>query len=97
MKVEVTPEARRQLEERAAWWEENRPDSRVDVNEAFVDAIATIRSFPHLGRRYPQRPNYRVLQMTGTPYWVFYRVERARRVVFVVAVWGQSQGEVPPI
>jgi plasmid stabilization system protein ParE len=76
MKIEISPTARHQLGELVAWWDEHRPSARVRVEDAFEAALDALLRYPARGVTYDKRPRYRTLLLKGTPYSLFYRVER---------------------
>lgn len=97
MKVVVSATARRHIEELIDWWNENRPDARVRVETIFGDTLAAIAKHPEQSQRHPKRPRYRSWLMQGTPYRVFFRIERETNTARVVAVWSMRRGEEPPL
>ena len=77
MKVEGSPTARQQIGAFAAWWNENRKEARVRVEDALEAAIEAMAEHPGLGPPYRQDPKYRTWRLKGTPYVLFYRVDDA--------------------
>lgn len=97
MKVEVSLTARRQLLALAAWWSENRPSSRVRVEDALESAFATMADHPGLGLTYSQDPRYRTWRLRGTPYLLFYRVDGEAETIWVVVAWSALRGAGPAL
>lgn len=97
MKVEVSPTARRQLLALAAWWRENRPAARVQLEDAFETAVAAMSEHPGLGRAYPPDPRYRTWRLKGTPYLLFYRVDAAAETILVAVAWSALRGSGPEL
>jgi plasmid stabilization system protein ParE len=97
VKVEVSPTARRQLLALAAWWRENRPSSRVRVEDALEAAITGMAEQPGLGPTYPRDPLYRTWRLRGTPYVLFYRVDDSAETIRIVVAWSALRGAGPEL
>ncbi|MEM6533031.1 MAG: type II toxin-antitoxin system RelE/ParE family toxin [Myxococcota bacterium] len=95
-RVEILPEAMEQVRELAAWWSENRPDSRVDIREAVRKIGDALKSMP---RRFPydeDRGVYRV-NIRGTPYHLLFEIDDDRSLVEIVSAWSGQRGEGPEL
>jgi plasmid stabilization system protein ParE len=97
VKVQVSPTARRQLLALAAWWSQNRPASRVRVEDALQAAVDAMAEHPALGLTYPHDPRYRTWRLRGTPYLLFYRVDDAAETVWIVVAWSAVRGSGPEL
>jgi len=97
VKVQVSPTARRQLLALAAWWRQNRPASRVHVEDALEAAVAAMSEHPGLGRTYSPDPRYRIWRLKGTPYVLFYRVDVAAETVPIAVAWSALRGSGPEL
>jgi plasmid stabilization system protein ParE len=97
VKVRVSPTARRQLLALAAWWSQNRPASRVRVEDALQAAVDAMAEHPALGTVYFHDPRYRTWRLRGTPYLLFYRVDAAVETVWVVVAWSAVRGSGPEL
>jgi plasmid stabilization system protein ParE len=97
--VRISPEAERQLRELEAWWAANRPSSRTTFKEAFSAVVGHISRMPSIGRPCDdiQLPGVRRLWIEGTPYAVFYSVDRGASEVLIAAVWSRARGSSPPM
>jgi plasmid stabilization system protein ParE len=95
VKVEVSPTARRQLLALAAWWRENRPSSRVRVEDALETAVAAMAEHPGLGPTSSHDPRYRTWRLRGTPYVLFYRVDDSTETIWIVVAWSALRGSGP--
>lgn len=97
--VRISPEAERQVRELEAWWAANRPASRTTFKDAFSVVIDHISRIPGLGRPCDdiELPGVRRLLIEGTPYAVFYSVDREAREVLITAVWSRARGGGPPV
>ena len=86
MKV-VNPDGAATSAELSEWWRANRSSSRVQLDEAFGEVLAAIAEHPRLGRMYRSDERYRLWRMKGTPYFLFYQIDKQADVVRVSAVW----------
>jgi plasmid stabilization system protein ParE len=98
-RVRISPEAERQVRELEGWWAANRPASRTTFKEAFSAVIDHIAQMPSIGRPCDdiELPRVRRLLIEGTPYAVFYSVDREAREVLIAAVWSRARGSGPPV
>jgi plasmid stabilization system protein ParE len=98
-RVRISSEAERQVRELEAWWAANRPASRTTFKEAFGMVIDHIARMPSIGRPCDdiELPGVRRLSIEGTPYAVFYSVDREARKVLIAAVWSRARGSGPPV
>ena len=97
MKVQVSPTAQRQLRALAAWWRQNRPASRVRVDDALEAAVGAMAEHPGLGQSYSPDPRYRTWRLRGTPYVLFYRVDASAEAVLIVVAWSALRGSGPEL
>lgn len=84
------------MRELATWWKENRPDSRTTVRKALRDVRSAIASTPFGFQRDTER-DVRRANLKNTPYYAFYRVKEAERLIEVVAVWSAQRGDGPKL
>ena len=98
-RVRISPEAERQVRELEAWWTANRPASRTAFKEAFGAVLSHISRMPGLGRPCDdiQLPDVRRFPVAGSPYAVFYSVDREAREILIAAVWSRARGSSPPV
>lgn len=98
-RVRISPEAERQVRELEAWWAANRPPSRKTFKEALGAVVGHISRMPSIGRPCDdiELPGLRRLLIEGTPYAVFYSVDRDARRVLIAAVWSRARGSDPPV
>ncbi|MCK5689452.1 type II toxin-antitoxin system RelE/ParE family toxin [Myxococcota bacterium] len=97
MIVHIAPLARLQLSELVLWWDENRPSARGRVVREFEAALDLLEVLAFAGRIYSKAPQYRTLQLKGTPYALFYRVDEDAEAIWVDGVWSTMRGEGPPL
>jgi plasmid stabilization system protein ParE len=97
--VRISPEAERQVRELETWWAANRPAARTTFKEAFSAVVGHISRMPGIGRPCDdiQLPGVRRLLIEGTPYAVFYSVDREASEVLIAAVWSRARGSSPPV
>jgi plasmid stabilization system protein ParE len=98
LRIEVEPQATRQLDELDLWWREHRPDSRVSVLDEFESALEALREQPDLGAPYERGGvrNVRSLRLHDTPYKLYYHHEPGGEVLSVISVWSAMRGSGPP-
>jgi len=99
MKVVFTPEADLQADELDAWWREHRPKARDLFTRELVEILELIAGAPAVGVEYRTRsgkPARRVL-MPKTRTHVYFEVDRARRLVTILAVWGAPRVRGPAL
>ena len=96
MKVELTEEARAQVNEIDAWWRANRR-AAPDLFAAELDqALAMLEASPTLGSPYVARATrVRRLLLPRTHYHLY--VSDGVDRVFVVAVWSVFRGRGPRV
>lgn len=97
MKIEISPTARGHIVDLVAWWDANRPSARARVETALAETLEAIARHPTIGRAYGVNPQYRMTRLRGTPYFAFYRIEEAARVVRIAAVWSGGRGGKPEL
>ena len=87
------------MRELEAWWAANRPASRTTFKEAFSAVVGHLSRMPGIGRPCDdiRLPGVRRLLIEGTPYAVFYSVDREAREVLIAAVWSRARGSGPPV
>jgi len=98
-RVRISPEAERQVRELEGWWATNRPAARTSFKEAFSAVVGHISRMPGMGRSCDdiQLPGVRRLLIEGTPYAVFYSVDREASEILFAAVWSSARGSSPPV
>jgi plasmid stabilization system protein ParE len=94
--VELSPEARRHVEQIAAWWEGNRPAVPTMFRDELEAAVRRLEVAPRAGSVYGRaRMALRRLLMPRTRYHVYYAIEEPDALVRVYAVWHASRGQGP--
>lgn len=96
-RVRISPEAERQVRELEGWWPANRRAARTSFKEAFSAAVGHISRMPSIGRPCDDMglPGVRRLSIQGTPYTVFYSVDREATEILIAAVWSRARGSSP--
>lgn len=99
MKLRVGELARRQADEIEDWWVANRPSAPTLFTDELEEAFLRICDMPGAGVRWPtaRRPTLRRILMPRTQNHVYFRVDEARQVVHVLAVWGAPRGQPPKL
>jgi len=93
LRVELSDEAKAQVESIDAWWRENRQAAPDLFTNELDQALLTLEDTPTLGVRYESRPKVRRLLLKRTHYHLYF-VEEAERV-YVLAVWSAFRGRGP--
>lgn len=94
MKISWLPEAERNRQTQLAYIAERNPRAAIEVGDAIEAAVARLADFPKSGR--PGRvQSTRELVVTGTPYVIVYRIERAG-VVILRLLHGAQRWPPPP-
>jgi len=93
VKVELSEEARAQVEQIDAWWRENRRAAPNLFSDELEQALLSLEDTPTLGVRYAPRPNVRRLLLRRTHYHLYVIEETA--TVYVIAVWSAFRGRGP--
>lgn len=98
-RVEVLPDALRQIERAAAWWRENRSAAEGLFVAELTAAFDLLERQPEVGRPFPRRrfPRLRVLLMVKTRHHLYYEHDPEQGVVRVRAVWSAVRGRRAPL
>ncbi len=98
MKLYLASEAIDQLEERMVWWDLNRPNARVSVDDAFYETMRLVLQNPYVGHIYEDDQRYRSIDLHRTmPYYALYYVNEPSQLIEVDSVWSRMQGDKPPL
>jgi plasmid stabilization system protein ParE len=95
VKVELSGEARAEVERADAWWRENRPAAPDLFANELDQALVALEGAPGLGLRYELKPGIRRLLLQRTSYHLYFLVQADR--VYVVAVWSAYRGRGPAL
>lgn len=66
------------------------PEAGRKVGSAIIDRVEILRLFPDIGPRYPKKDGIH-RQVYCYDYRIFYRADRASRIVYIVRVWHGRQ------
>ena len=99
MKLRVGRQAQAQADKIDDWWVENRPSAPALFADELEATLRLIRSSPGAGVGWPtpRRPTLRRILMPRTQHHVYFRVDQAKKTVFVLAVWGAPRGRGPKL
>lgn len=97
MKIELAEPARRQALTIDDWWAAHRPAAPALFAQELRETLEYVRRNPGVGTRWPtgSRPDLRRVIMPRTKHHLYFRVDAARQVVLVLAVWGAPRGGSP--
>lgn len=95
-RVEITPDARRQIRTAKAWWRRNRTASPNTFQDELAEAIQLLLERPLVGVALddPDLLRFRRMSLNRTHYYLYYLV--VGNVVVVVALWHQKS-KAPPL
>jgi plasmid stabilization system protein ParE len=99
VRVAFTRRARREIERIARWWSTNREASPGVFLGAIESAVDLLETSPEGGAPYRTRQGelVRRIPLPGTPYLVYYVVDRSEDIVLVVSVWSSARGRGPAL
>ena len=97
LRINVVPRAQRDIREALSWWRANRPKAPRAMTDELRRAFQLLRAQPEVGPRARSRElgGVRRILLSRVHYHVYYRVDRERLVVDVLAVWHSSRGAPP--
>lgn len=96
VRVTATLKAQAQFRE-AVKWSKLKFANPALLKAEFKAALSNLADNPEMGPCDPALPGVRKLLLRRTRHYLYYRVDRARRVVEIVAFWHTSQGSGPPL
>ena len=85
MRVQVTPQAARNIAAVVRYIRERNPGASYKVRAAILGALQTIGMFPEAGRA-QTTASVRKLALTGFPYLIYFKVDAEKQVVLILAV-----------
>jgi plasmid stabilization system protein ParE len=95
--VELTHQAEMLAVAASAWWRENRLSAPTLFDRELADALELLSAMPNVGVPYPARARYRRLLLQETDYHVYYRIDEAAGVLYVVSIWHARRGQNPKL
>jgi plasmid stabilization system protein ParE len=95
VRIELTTRAEQLAEAASLWWHENRQAAPTLFDRELLEALELLTEMPNIGVPYPPRPTYRRLLLRRTGYHVYYRVDDAADVLYVVSIWHTRRGRGP--
>ena len=95
--IVILPIAERQLQRATAWWQENRSAAPNRLVEEVEGALAQIARAPNGGAFYRPRLGVRRWLLATVRYHVYYRVDEAKRTIYVRAFWHATRGRAPAL
>ena len=95
--VRIKPRARREINEAAAWWSDNRLAAPGAVAQDLREALDLLVEFPGLGTRVEnaKSPDTRRWLLERVSYHIYYRIRGNR--MEVVAFWGTDRERGPRV
>lgn len=99
-RVQLTAEARRQLQEIDEWWTVNRPKAPALVLRELArarDVVALDDAMAGKVYRRATSASYRRLLLRRSRFHVYYMVDEGERAVRIVAIWNAVRGHGPDL
>jgi plasmid stabilization system protein ParE len=93
--IELTADAKHQLEAMTDWLLEHGDPERLETELA--RATRALAQAPWLGPPVARRPDLRRLLLRRSRVHVYYSVDQTNQVVLVRAFWHTARGEAPPL
>jgi hypothetical protein len=97
-RVQLTAEARRQLQE-DEWWTANRPKAPDLVLRELARTTSLLSTMPMAGKAYRRATSasYRRILLRRSLFHVYYVVDETERAVRIVAIWNAVRGHGPEL
>ena len=95
--VKPTPNAAAQIRKESRWWRKNRSKAPTLFRDELRRAFALLSNHPEVGAESEDLdlPDIRRVVLVATQHYLYYRIERTRQRIEVLAVWSTSRGEPP--
>ncbi len=88
-KVIFAPQAIEQLDEIVRYIAKDNPTAAEKFGIRLVERTALLADFPEIGKPYLKRKNVRRLYCQ--PYWIYYRLQREKRIVEIMDFWHSAR------
>ena len=90
-KVIFAQQALDRLQEIVSRIAQENPEAALRYGMRLVDHAELLADFPELGMPYPKRPGVR--RLSCKPYFIYYRMRSAERVVEIMDYWHTARRE----
>lgn len=98
MKLRLSEEAQKQIEEIDAWWRENRLATPLLFRQELREAILQIEISPESGTPYLKaKKAYRWVLLPKTRYLLYYEFEKGSGLLAVATLWNARRGSAPKL
>lgn len=91
MQLRFAPLAIRRYDELLSYLREQNPLAAARMVAAVDSALARLRSFPQSGPQVREFPQLPLRQFLVQQYRFFYRVDPARKLIWIVDIWHGAQ------
>jgi hypothetical protein len=97
--VLVVAEAEEQLRRANEWWVANRRSAPDLLLDEFERAVFLLEEMPGIGARFQRATiaGTRRILLPKSRHWVYYTMDPARTIVYVLAIWSAIRGSDPPL
>ena len=90
-RIEIKEPAIADLAEIVAYIARDNPRAALVLGNNLLDAALGLVDMPHKGSKYPHLPNIR--KITVNPFKIFYRVNKADRIIEILRFWHSARRE----
>ena len=99
VRVEIQPEALKQIEALDQWWRRNRPAAADLVLDEMDRVVELLAEAPEIGTPYREHglENVRSVRLRRTPYKAYYHFEPGAETVTILTVWSAVRKLSPQI
>lgn len=94
-RVVIVRTARAQITAERRRWRQHYPVSWLD--DDLEKAISALAGNPEAGSADPRYADVRRILLQRTRFYLYYRVDRVKRIVRISAFWHTSRGSGPPL
>jgi len=88
-KVVLAPQAIERLEEIVRYIARDNPAAAEKFGLRLVERTGLLADLPEIGQPYRKRPNVR--RLACKPYWIYYRLQREKRIVEIMDFWHSAR------
>ncbi len=98
-RVQLTSEARRQLSDIVEWWRRTGGRRRISFLRELARATSLLAVTPRAGKAYHRATSasYRRLLLRRSRFHVYYVIDEAEQLVWIVAIWNAARGHGPEL
>jgi plasmid stabilization system protein ParE len=88
-KIVFAPQALERLEEIVRYIARDHPTAAEKFGLHLVERATLLAEFPEIGQPYLKRKNVR--RLGCKPYWIYYRLQREKRILEIMDFWHSAR------